>query len=148
MNSPRGALRRPILFATAVLTGALLGIVPAATANAATATYTHTTRMVGSHPVRILTFVVTNDTSEPDYDWRVEFDLPLDTWPAPWPSPFVRIQFADIPNGRHITVSKPPNDPNPIRPGGTFEFYLPMGGASPPSNCVVDGTVPCTNVTP
>jgi hypothetical protein len=148
MNPRRWGFRRPILVATALVTGALLGILPAASASAATATYTHTSRMMGSNRIYLLTFVVTNDTSEPDYDWKVEFDLPLDTWPAPWPSPQVHMAFADIPNGRHVTVSRFSGNPYPIPPGGSFQFVLPMGGSSAPTNCVVDGTVPCANITP
>ncbi|MGN9909253.1 hypothetical protein ACTMTJ_17050 [Phytohabitans sp. LJ34] len=145
----RGAFRRPLLVATAALTGALMALAPAAVANAATATYARTSKVHNGHTFHILTFVVTNDTSEPDYDWRVEFDLPLDTWPTPWPSPFVRIQIANIPNGRHITVSRASTDPYPIRPGGTFQITLPLGGiGSPPTNCVVSGTAPCADVTP
>ncbi|WP_173065684.1 hypothetical protein [Phytohabitans houttuyneae] len=144
MNSRSSALRRLLLVATAAVAGALMGLAPAATANAATATFQPGVRA----QIPVLTFVVTNDTSEPDYDWRVEFDLPADTWPGPWPSPQVRIAIVNTATGRHITVSRASSDPYPIRPGASFQFTLPMRGTGLPTNCLVDGTVPCTQITP
>lgn len=146
MHSRRGAFRRPILVTAAVLTGALLGILPAAAASATTATFQRGT--VGSYPIHTVTFVVTNDTSAPIQNWRVDFDLPADTWPAPWPSPHVQIAIVPTETGRHITVRKAANNPYPIPPGGSYQFTLPMSGSAAPANCLVDGTVPCTDVTP
>jgi len=146
MNQRHGALRRPLLVIAAVISGALLGILPAAAASATTATFTRGT--VGPYPIHTLTFVLTNDTDQPIDNWRVEFDLPADTYPGPWPSPFVLIGFTSTPTGWHITVTKGSNNPYPIEPGDTYRFTLPMHGSAAPANCVVDGTTPCTDVTP
>jgi len=145
MNTRRGFLRRPLLIATAALTGALLAILPAAAASAATATWQRGI-VGGSHPIHQLTFVVTNDSAQPLSNWRVDFDLTEDTSPAPWPSPWVLISFSPSEVGRHITVTR--GFDTPIAPGGTFRFTLPMRGTGSPINCVVGLSVPCAEVSP
>jgi endoglucanase len=146
MNTKRMPFRRGILAATAILAGGLLAIIPSTVANATTVSFEQATWYDGRiHGVK---FHVTNDTSQPLTDWRIDFDLPADTRPAWWEPIFYRLTVTPTATGFHVTIdTEPASQSWTILPGNTFTVGVMMNGRSAPTNCLVDGTTPCTAVT-
>lgn len=88
----------------------------------------------------IANFTVTNLSMVPLNDWRIDFDMPagqsvLHTWNSNVTQ-----------SGTHFTLT-PANWNRSIAPGGSATGGMRgvlIGSFTPPSNCVLNGQVPCT----
>lgn len=114
-----------------------LGITPVAHAAAATATLSvEHTWQTGF----IARFTITNPSTAPLTDWKLEFDLPAgETVSHTWNSTLTQ-------SGTHYVLI-PANWNRIIAPGGSATGGLRgvlTGSYSPPSNCVLNGQYPCT----
>ncbi|HZQ31141.1 MAG TPA: cellulose-binding domain-containing protein [Mycobacterium sp.] len=115
-----------------------LATTPAAQAAAATAS------LSVSHAWQtgfIAHFSITNSSTVPLTDWRLEFDLPVgESVSHTWNSTLAR-------SGTHYVLT-PANWNRIIAPGGSatggFRGVL-TGSYSPPSNCVLNGQYPCAS---
>lgn len=113
-----------------------LAVSPAAHAAAATATLSvEHTWQTGF----IAHFTVTNLSTVPLSDWKIEFDLPAGEGIShTWNSTFAQ-------SGTHYVLA-PANWNRTISPGGSatggFRGVL-SGSYVPPSNCVLNGQYPC-----
>jgi cellulase/cellobiase CelA1 len=118
---------------------AILGLAsgPVAQAAAAKATLSVTSTWQTGF---IANFTVTNFSTVPMADWRIDFDLPagesvLHTWNS---------KIAQ--SGTHYVLT-PANWNRIVAPGGSatggFRGVL-SGSYSPPSNCVLNGQYPCS----
>jgi hypothetical protein len=88
----------------------------------------------------IARFTVTNSSTVPLTDWKLEFDLPIgESVSHTWNSTIAR-------SGTHYVLA-PANWNRIIEPGssatGGFRGVL-TGSYSPPSNCRLNGQYPCT----
>lgn len=123
---------------SAVLVAALgLAISPAAHAAAASAT------LSVEHAWQtgfIANFTVTNLSTAPLTDWRLDFDMPAGQSVAhTWNSTVTQ-------SGTHFVLT-PANWNRSIAPGGSATGGLRgvvIGSFTPPSNCLLNGQVPCT----
>jgi cellulase/cellobiase CelA1 len=117
----------------------VLGLASTAVAHAAAATAT----LSVSHAWQsgfIAHFTVTNSSSAPLSDWRLEFDMPVgESISHTWNSTLAQ-------SGTHYVLG-PANWNRVIAPGssatGGFRGVL-TGSYSPPSNCVLNRQVFCT----
>ena len=114
-----------------------LGITPVAHAAAATATFSvEHTWQTGF----IAHFTITNSSTVPLTDWRLEFDLPAgESVSHTWNSTLTQ-------SGTHYVLS-PANWNRVIAPGGSATGGLRgvlTGSYSPPSNCVLNRQYLCT----
>jgi cellulase/cellobiase CelA1 len=113
-----------------------LAIIPVAHAAAATATLrVEHTLQTGF----IARFAITNLSTAPLTDWRIDFDLPVgESVSHTWNSTIAQ-------SGTHYVLT-PANWNRIIAPGGSatggFRGVL-TGSYSPPSNCVLNGQYPC-----
>jgi cellulase/cellobiase CelA1 len=114
-----------------------LAVTPVAHAAAATAT------LSVSHAWQtgfIAHFTITNSSTVPLTDWRLEFDLPAgESVSHTWNSTIAQ-------SGTHYVLT-PANWNRTIAPGGSatggFRGVL-AGSYSPPSNCMLNRQYPCT----
>jgi cellulase/cellobiase CelA1 len=88
----------------------------------------------------IARFAITNSSSVPLNDWKLEFDMPMgQSVSHTWNSTVTR-------SGTHYVLT-PANWNRMIAPGGSatggFRGVL-TGSYSPPSNCVLNGQYFCT----
>ncbi|GFG75838.1 cellulose-binding domain-containing protein [Mycobacterium botniense] len=118
---------------------AVLGLAatPVAHAAAATATLSVTSTWKTGFIAR---FVVTNLSTAPLTDWKLEFDLPPgESVSHTWNSTITQY-------GTHYVVT-PANWNRIVAPGGSATGGLRgvlSGTYSPPRNCVLNGQYPCT----
>ncbi|WP_077081520.1 cellulose-binding domain-containing protein [Mycobacterium numidiamassiliense] len=88
----------------------------------------------------IANFAITNASMTQLSDWRLEFDLPAGEGIShTWNSTFAQ-------SGTHFVIT-PANWNRVIPPGGSATGGMRgvlTGSYSPPSNCVLNGQVPCT----
>jgi len=128
----------PQVTASALIVAILgLAITPVAHAAAATATLSVTSTWQTGFIAR---FTITNLSTVPLTDWKLEFDLPvgesvLHTWNS---------KIAQ--SGTHYILT-PANWNRIIAPGGSATGGLRgvlTGSYSPPSNCVLNGQYLCT----
>jgi cellulase/cellobiase CelA1 len=115
----------------------VLGIAPVAHAAAATATLSvEHTWQTGF----IARFTVTNASTAPLSDWKLEFDMPVgQSVSHTWNSTITQ-------SGTHYVLT-PANWNRVIAPGGSATGGLRgvlTGSYSPPSNCVLNGQYLCT----
>jgi len=118
---------------------AILGLAVTPVAHAAAATAT----LSVSHAWQsgfIAHFTVTNSSTVPLNDWKLEFDLPAgESVSHTWNSTFAQ-------SGTHVVIT-PANWNRSIAPGGAatggFRGVL-TGNYSPPVNCVLNGQYSCT----
>ncbi|MBS4727119.1 cellulose-binding domain-containing protein [Mycobacterium sp. SM1] len=131
----RTALHAIVSASTAAILG--LAITPVAHAAAATATLSVTSTWQTGF---IAHFTVTNLSTVPLTDWKLEFDLPVgESISHTWNSTVAR-------SGTHY-VLRPANWNRIIAPGGSATGGLRgvlTGTYSPPSNCLLNGQYPCT----
>lgn len=147
----RKPFRRAILAAMAVAAGGVLAVLPMTPADATAVTYHDRFLPNNFHT---LNMKLLNDTDEPITAWRIDFDLPAGTWPGFWISAEYTVKttaFTDRDN--HVTITPPSRAPDggappPLQPGGAIFINLLMHGNGTLSNCLVDGTDPCVQVTP
>jgi cellulase/cellobiase CelA1 len=132
--------RRAALHLTmSALIAAVLGlaITPVAHAAAATATLSVTSTWQTGFIAR---FTITNLSTVPLTDWKLEFDLPMgESISHTWSSTIAQ-------SGTHY-VLRPANWNRIIAPGGSATGGLRgvlTGYYSPPSNCVLNGQYLCT----
>ena len=124
--------------ASALLVAILvLGIAPVAHAAAATATLSvEHTWQTGF----IARFTITNASTAPLSDWKLEFDMPVgQSVSHTWNSTITQ-------SGTHYVLT-PANWNRVIAPGGSATGGLRgvlTGSYSPPSNCVLNGQYLCT----
>ncbi|OBH85920.1 MULTISPECIES: cellulose-binding domain-containing protein [unclassified Mycobacterium] len=122
---------------SALLVATGLAVAPAAQAAAASAT------LSVEHAWQtgfIANFAVTNASMVPLTDWRIDFDMPagqsvLHTWNS-----------TITQSGTHYVLT-PANWNRSIPPGGSATGGLRgvvIGSFTPPSNCVLNGQIPCT----
>ena len=131
----RSALRAMLSMVVAVVPG--MAIAPAADAAVPQAA------LVVQHAWQdgfIARYVVANPTAVPMADWKIEFDLPAgESVSHAWNSSFTQY-------GTHYVIT-PANWNRVIPPGGTatggFRGVL-SGTYTPPSNCVLNGQVYCS----
>ena len=114
-----------------------VGIAPVARAGAATATLSvEHTWQTGF----IARFTITNSSTVPLTDWRLEFDLPLgESVSHTWNSTLTQ-------SGTHYVLT-PANWNRTIAPGGSATGGLRgvlTGSYSPPSNCLLNRQYLCT----
>ncbi|TAM67183.1 cellulose-binding domain-containing protein [Mycobacterium sp.] len=114
-----------------------LAITPVAHAAAATATLSvEHTWQTGF----IARFAITNASTVPLTDWKLEFDMPAgQSVSHTWNSTITQ-------SGTHYVLT-PANWNRSIAPGGSATGGLRgvlTGSYSPPSNCVLNGQYPCT----
>lgn len=124
--------------ASALLVAILaLGITPVAHAAAATATLKVTSTWQTGFIAR---FAITNRSTVPLTDWKLEFDLPVgESVSHTWNSTLTR-------SGTHYVLT-PANWNRIIAPGGSATGGLRgvlTGSYSPPSNCLLNGQYLCT----
>ncbi len=114
-----------------------LAIPPAAHAAAAAATLSVTSTWQTGFIAR---FVITNASTVPLSDWKLEFDLPPgESISHTWSSTFTQY-------GTHYVIG-PANWNRIIAPGGTATGGIRgvlSGFYSPPSNCVLNGQYRCS----
>jgi cellulase/cellobiase CelA1 len=88
----------------------------------------------------IARFAITNSSTVPLSDWKLEFDLPAgESISHTWNSTLAQ-------TGTHYVLS-PANWNRTIAPGGSATGGLRgllTGSYSPPSNCVLNGQIMCT----
>lgn len=114
-----------------------LGIAPAAHAAAAGA------RLVVQHTWQdgfIARYVITNYSTVPMTDWKLEFDMPMgQSISHAWNSTFTQY-------GTHYAIT-PATWNRVIPPGGSADGGIRgvlSGTYTPPSNCVLNGQVYCS----
>jgi len=118
---------------------AILGpaVTPVAHAAAPTATLAVTSTWQTGFIAR---FTVTNSSTVPLTDWKLEFDLPVgESISHTWNSTLAR-------SGTHYVLT-PANWNRIIAPGGSATGGLRgvlTGSYSPPQNCLLNGQYPCT----
>jgi hypothetical protein len=123
---------------SALVVGILgLAITPVAHAAAATATFSvEHTWQTGF----IARFTITNPSTAPLSDWKLEFDLPAgESVSHTWNSTITQ-------SGTHYVLT-PANWNRIIAPGGSATGGLRgvlTGSYSPPSNCLLNGQYSCT----
>jgi hypothetical protein len=114
-----------------------LTIAPAAHAAAATATLSVTSTWQTGFIAR---FSITNSSTVPLSDWKLEFDLPVgESVSHTWNSTLAR-------SGTHYVLT-PANWNRIIAPGSSATGGLRgvlTGSYSPPSNCLLNGQYLCT----
>jgi cellulase/cellobiase CelA1 len=114
-----------------------LAIAPAAHAAAATATLSVTSTWQTGFIAR---FSITNSSTVPLSDWKLEFDLPVgESVSHTWNSTLAR-------SGTHYVLT-PANWNRIIAPGSSATGGLRgvlTGSYSPPSNCLLNGQYLCT----
>jgi hypothetical protein len=114
-----------------------LAITPVAHAAAATATLSVTSTWQTGF---IAHFTITNSSTVPLNDWKLEFDLPIgESVSHTWNSTLAR-------SGTHYVLA-PANWNRIIAPGGSATGGLRgvlTGSYSPPSNCLLNGQYFCT----
>jgi cellulase/cellobiase CelA1 len=122
------------------LTVAILGlaITPVAqAAAAATATLSVTSTWQTGFIAR---FTITNSSTAPLTDWKLEFDLPVgESVSHTWSSTLTQ-------SGTHYVLT-PANWNRIVAPGNSAKGGLRgalTGSYSPPSNCLLNGQYPCT----
>ncbi|MDT5165223.1 MAG: hypothetical protein QOC88_2117 [Mycobacterium sp.] len=113
-----------------------LAVTPEAHAAAATATLSvQSTWQTGF----IARFAITNSSTVPLADWKLEFDLPVnESVSHTWNSTLAQ-------SGTHYVLT-PANWNRVIAPGGSATGGLRgvlTGSYSPPLNCVLNGQYPC-----
>ena len=113
-----------------------LAVTPGAHAAAATATLSvQSTWQTGF----IARFAITNSSTVPLADWKLEFDLPVnESVSHTWNSTLAQ-------SGTHYVLT-PANWNRIIAPGGSATGGLRgvlTGSYSPPLNCVLNGQYPC-----
>lgn len=113
-----------------------LTVIPGAHAAAATATLSvQSTWQTGF----IARFAITNSSTVPLADWKLEFDLPVnESVSHTWNSTIAQ-------SGTHYVLT-PANWNRMIAPGGSATGGLRgvlTGSYSPPFNCVLNGQYPC-----
>jgi hypothetical protein len=141
----RTPVRRAILATMAAVAGGVLAVLPMTPADATTVTY-QDKFWSGFHT---LSMRVLNDTDETITEWRIDFDLPPDTWPAYTDSGSFVLHMTFSDTGNHVTVTNPSVNPVPLRPRtGAIFIDIIMRGSGTPSNCLLDGTDPCVQLTP
>ncbi|ETW26776.1 cellulose-binding domain-containing protein [Mycobacterium gastri] len=88
----------------------------------------------------IARFTITNSSTVPLSDWKLEFNLPVGEGVShTWNSTIAQ-------SGTHYVLT-PANWNRVIAPGGSATGGLRgvlIGSYSPPSNCVLNGQYPCT----
>jgi cellulase/cellobiase CelA1 len=113
-----------------------LAIIPAARAAAATATFSVTSTWQTGFIAR---FTISNSSTLPLSDWKLEFDLPVgESVSHTWNSTLSQ-------SGTHYVLT-PANWNRVIAPGGSATGGLRgvlTGSYSPPLNCVLNGQYPC-----
>ena len=114
-----------------------LAITPVAQAAAVTATLSvEHTWQTGF----IAHFTITNSSTVPLTDWKLEFDMPVgESVSHTWNSTLAQ-------SGTHYVLT-PANWNRTIAPGGSATGGLRgvlTGSYSPPSNCLLNGQYPCT----
>lgn len=118
---------------------AILGLATTAVAHAAAATATLSVTSTWQTGF-IARFAITNSSSMPLTDWRLEFDLPVgESVSHTWNSTLVR-------SGTHYVLT-PANWNRIIAPGGSATGGLRgvlTGSYSPPSNCMLNRQYACT----
>jgi hypothetical protein len=114
-----------------------LAITPVAHAAAATATLSVTSTWQTGF---IAHFTITNSSTVPLTDWKLEFDLPMgESVSHTWNSTLTQ-------SGTHYVLT-PANWNRIIAPGGSATGGLRgvlTGSYSPPSNCLLNGQYFCT----
>jgi cellulase/cellobiase CelA1 len=114
-----------------------LALAPAAHAAAATATLSVTSTWQTGFIAR---FSITNSSTVPLSDWKLEFDLPVgESVSHTWNSTLAR-------SGTHYVLT-PANWNRIIAPGSSATGGLRgvlTGSYSPPSNCLLNGQYLCT----
>lgn len=114
-----------------------LAITPVASAATARATLSVTSTWQTGFIAR---FTITNSSTAPLTDWKLEFDLPAgESVLHTWNSTVAR-------SGTHYVLS-PANWNRIIAPGGSATGGLRgglTGSYSPPSSCLLNGQYPCT----
>ena len=118
---------------------AILGLASTPVAHAAAATATLSVEHSWQTGF-IAHFTITNLSTVPLTDWKLEFDLPVgESVSHTWNSSFTQ-------SGTHVVIT-PANWDRTIAPGGSatggFRGVL-SGTYSPPVNCVLNGQYPCT----
>jgi cellulase/cellobiase CelA1 len=131
--------RTTLHVAVSALITAILGLVVSPVAHAAAATAT----LAVEHSWQtgfIAHFTITNSSTAPLNDWRLEFDLPAGEGVShTWNSTLTQ-------SGTHYVLT-PANWNRTIAPGGSATGGLRgvlTGSYSPPSNCVLNGQSLCT----
>lgn len=132
---------RTALHATvSALIVAILGLAITPVANAATARATLSVTSTWQTGF-IARFTITNSSTAPLTDWKLEFDLPAgESVLHTWNSTVAR-------SGTHYVLS-PANWNRIIAPGGSATGGLRgglTGSYSPPSSCLLNGQYPCTS---
>ncbi|MEU0410579.1 cellulose binding domain-containing protein [Streptomyces griseorubiginosus] len=119
-----------VVAAAVVGTGAVLlsGTAQAAGIGAA---YTRTSEWSTGYTAQ---YVVTNNSTGADKDWKLEFDLPSGTrlsslWNA-----------ESAVSGRHVTVTSARWDTDGLAPGESVTVGFVVNGTADPTGCRVDGT--------
>jgi Cellulose binding domain len=131
--------RTTLHVAVSTLVVAVLGLAigPVAHAAAAAATLSVTSTWQTGF---IANFTVTNSSTAPLTDWKLEFDLPAgESVSHTWNSTIAQ-------SGTHYVLT-PANWNRIIASGGSATGGLRgvlSGSYSPPSNCVLNGQYPCT----
>ncbi|MFL0289433.1 cellulose-binding domain-containing protein [Mycobacterium sp. SMC-18] len=133
------ALRAALHVVVSALTVAFIGLVGTPVAHAAAAG----ARLVVQHTWQdgfIARFVVTNYSTVPMADWKIEFDMPVgQSISHAWSSTFAQY-------GTHYVIT-PASWNRVIPPGGTANGGIRgilSGTYTPPSNCVLNGQVYCS----
>ena len=131
---------RTVLHATlsaGMVAGVGLGIAPMAHAAAVGARLTVTSTWQTGF---IASFTIANSSTVPLTDWRMEFDLPAgESISHTWSSSISRY-------GTHYVLT-PANWTRIVPPGGSVKGGMRgvlSGFYVPPSNCMLNGQVPCT----
>ncbi|MFA4081879.1 cellulose-binding domain-containing protein [Mycobacteroides salmoniphilum] len=118
---------------------AVLGIPTAPVAHAAAAAATLSVTSTWQTGF-IASFTITNLSTVPLTDWRLEFDLPIgESVRHTWSSTFAQ-------SGTHYVLG-PANWNRTIAPGGSATGGLRgvlSGSYTPPLNCVLNGQYPCS----
>jgi cellulase/cellobiase CelA1 len=138
LNSYVNRWRAALHVSVSALILAVLGLTITPVAHAAAATAT----LSVSHAWQtgfIAHFTITNSSTVPLPDWRLEFDLPVgESVSHTWNSTLTQ-------SGTHYVLT-PANWNRVIAPGGSATGGLRgvlTGAYSPPVNCVLNGQYPC-----
>lgn len=132
LSAPLRGLVVAVIAAAAVL-------VPTAAHAATAATLVRNPSPAGSQ-VYTIGVTATYDTNAPTIEWRLEFDLPADTYILPWSE----LGFGRTGNHWFATYRAA----GPQRAGGFSNTSILVGSTTPgdapnPSNCLINGN-PCT----
>ena len=127
----------PVIVPTLIVAILGLAITPVAHAVAATANLSVTSTWQTGF---IAHFTITNASTVPLTDWKLEFDLPVgESVSHTWNSTLTQ-------SGTHYVLA-PANWNRSIASGGSATGGLTgvlTGSYSPPSNCLLNGQYPCT----